>query len=46
VNRGLISPRGRPPAIADVLALMEITRERVHAQFNIMLEPEIRILGE
>jgi len=31
---------------ADVLALMEITRERVHAQFNVMLEPEIRILGE
>jgi len=31
---------------ADVLALMEITRERVHAQFNIYLEPEIRVLGE
>ena len=31
---------------ADVLALMEITRERVHAHFNITLEPEIRILGE
>ena len=31
---------------ADVLALMEITRERVQAQFNITLETEIRILGE
>lgn len=31
---------------ADILALMEITRERVHTQFNIMLEPEIRVLGE
>ena len=31
---------------ADVLALMEITRERVHTQFNITLETEIRILGE
>ena len=31
---------------ADVLALMEITRERVHAHFNITLEPEIRVLGE
>jgi UDP-N-acetylmuramate dehydrogenase len=31
---------------ADILALMEMTRERVHAHFGIMLEPEIRILGE
>jgi UDP-N-acetylmuramate dehydrogenase len=31
---------------ADVLALMEITRERVQTQFNITLEPEIRVLGE
>jgi len=31
---------------ADVLALMEITRERVQAHFNITLEPEIRVLGE
>ena len=31
---------------ADILALMEITRERVQAQFNITLEPEIRVLGE
>jgi UDP-N-acetylmuramate dehydrogenase len=31
---------------ADVLALMEITRERVQTQFNITLETEIRILGE
>ena len=31
---------------ADILALMEITRERVQTQFNITLEPEIRVLGE
>jgi UDP-N-acetylmuramate dehydrogenase len=31
---------------ADVLALMEITRERVQAQFKVTLEPEIRVLGE
>jgi UDP-N-acetylmuramate dehydrogenase len=31
---------------ADVLALMEMTRERVHAHAGITLEPEIRILGE
>ena len=31
---------------ADILALMELTRERVQHHFGIMLEPEIRILGE
>jgi UDP-N-acetylmuramate dehydrogenase len=31
---------------ADVLALVEMTRERVHAQFGVTLETEIRILGE
>ncbi len=31
---------------ADVLALMDMTRERVHAQFGIALEHEIRIMGE
>jgi UDP-N-acetylmuramate dehydrogenase len=31
---------------ADVLALMEMTRERVHAHAGVVLEPEIRILGE
>ena len=31
---------------ADVLALMELTRERVRAQFGITLETEIRIIGE
>jgi UDP-N-acetylmuramate dehydrogenase len=30
----------------DILALMNLTRERVHAQFGVMLEPEIRIIGE
>jgi len=31
---------------ADILALMELTRERVQHQFGIVLEPEIRIVGE
>jgi UDP-N-acetylmuramate dehydrogenase len=31
---------------ADILALMDLTRERVQAQFGIALEPEIRIIGE
>ncbi len=31
---------------ADVLGLMDMTRERVHAQFGITLETEIRIMGE
>jgi UDP-N-acetylmuramate dehydrogenase len=39
VNRG-------GAAAADILSLMELTRERVHGHFGITLEPEIRILGE
>jgi UDP-N-acetylmuramate dehydrogenase len=39
VNRGAA-------AAADIVALMDMTRERVHAQFGIALEPEIRVLGE
>src|SRR3989442_3346113 len=31
---------------ADILSLMELTRERVHGHFGITLETEIRILGE
>jgi UDP-N-acetylmuramate dehydrogenase len=31
---------------ADIIALMEMTRDRVHAQFGVVLETEIRILGE
>ena len=31
---------------ADVLALMQLVRERVSAQFGITLEPEIQIIGE
>jgi UDP-N-acetylmuramate dehydrogenase len=31
---------------SDVLALMEVTRERVHAHAGVVLEPEIRIIGE
>ena len=39
VNRGGASA-------SDILALLDLTRERVHAHFGIVLEPEIRILGE
>jgi UDP-N-acetylmuramate dehydrogenase len=39
VNRGGASA-------ADILALMELTRERVHAQLGITLETEIRVIGE
>ena len=39
VNRGGASAH-------DILALMNLTRERVHAQFGVTLEPEIRIIGE
>ena len=31
---------------ADVLSLMELTRERVRAQFRVTLEEDIRIIGE
>ena len=30
----------------DILALMQLTRERVQAHFGITLQPEIRIIGE
>lgn len=39
VNRG-------GAAAADVLALMDLTRERVQGHFGVRLEPEIRVLGE
>ncbi len=39
VNRGQASA-------ADILALMELTRERVQAQLGITLEAEIRVIGE
>ncbi len=39
VNRGQASA-------ADILTLMELTRERVHAQLGITLEAEIRVIGE
>src|SRR3990172_7550715 len=39
VNRGAA-------AAADILALMDLARERLQAQFGITLEPEIRIIGE
>jgi UDP-N-acetylmuramate dehydrogenase len=39
VNRGGASA-------ADIIALMELTRDRVYTQFGVVLETEIRILGE
>jgi UDP-N-acetylmuramate dehydrogenase len=39
VNRGGASS-------ADILGLLDLARERVHAPFGITLEPEIRIIGE
>jgi UDP-N-acetylmuramate dehydrogenase len=44
-NANFIVNRGGATA-ADILALMEMTRERVHNHFGIVLEPEIRIIGE
>jgi UDP-N-acetylmuramate dehydrogenase len=38
INRGGATDR-------DVLALMDMTRERVEAKFGIALSPEIRLLG-
>jgi UDP-N-acetylmuramate dehydrogenase len=31
---------------ADIQALMELTRDRVHAHFGVTLQPEIRVIGE
>ena len=31
---------------ADILGLMDLTRDRVHSHFGVTLEPEIRVLGE
>jgi UDP-N-acetylmuramate dehydrogenase len=39
INRGGASA-------ADILALMELTRERVRTHFRVTLEEDIRILGE
>lgn len=39
VNRG-------GAAAGDILALMDVTRDRVQAQLGIALEPEIRVMGE
>ena len=44
-HSNLIVNRGGATA-ADIIALMELTRDRVHAQFGVVLETEIRILGE
>jgi UDP-N-acetylmuramate dehydrogenase len=44
-NANFIVNRGGAAA-ADILALMEMTRDRVRHQFGVVLEPEIRIIGE
>lgn len=44
-HANFIVNRGGGKAV-DVLALMDLTHERVHAELGIMLEPEIRIIGE
>lgn len=44
-NANFLVNRGGASA-ADMLALMDITRERVQAQFGLALEQEIRIIGE
>ena len=44
VHANFIANRGRARA-ADVLALIEMARERVAKEFGIELEPEVRILG-
>jgi len=44
VHANFIANRGRARA-ADVLALVEMARERVAKEFGIELEPEVRILG-
>ena len=36
-----------PPATAaDIVALMDLTRERVKTHFSVTLENEIRMIGE
>ena len=44
-NANFIVNRGGAAA-ADVLALLDLTRERVRTQFGVSLEHEIRIIGE
>ena len=31
---------------ADALALIELARRRAHEQFGVVLEPEVRLIGE
>ena len=44
-NANFIVNRGGGTA-ADIVALMELTRQRVQTQFSVTLETEIRIVGE
>src|SRR6185503_6698706 len=44
-HANFIVNRGGASAV-DVLSLMDTTRERVERHFGLMLEPEIRVLGE
>jgi UDP-N-acetylmuramate dehydrogenase len=44
-HANFIVNRGGARAV-DIKALMDLTRERVRTQFNVQLEPEIKVLGE
>jgi UDP-N-acetylmuramate dehydrogenase len=44
-NANFVVNRGGASA-ADIEALIDLTRERVQAQFGITLEPEMRVVGE
>jgi UDP-N-acetylmuramate dehydrogenase len=44
-HAGFIVNRGGATA-AEILALMDMARERVHAQHGVLLEPGIRVIGE
>ncbi|MBI1846479.1 MAG: UDP-N-acetylmuramate dehydrogenase [Candidatus Rokubacteria bacterium] len=44
-NANFIVNRGGAAA-ADIVALMDLTRERVQAHFGLTLEPEMRVIGE
>ena len=45
LHAGFLINDGRASA-SDILALMEKVQQEVHAQFGVMLEPEVRIIGE
>ncbi len=44
IHANFIVNRGRAAA-SDVIAVMEVVRKTVHGRFNILLEPEVKIVG-